>query len=1308
MSRIAFHVLRKKESLRAGRLSAERCVGAIRKNHSFAPPALLRFVAVALFVSALLAMGASTASAADMVWVGGDTENTSNFTYSGNWQNNLSPTWGYTNSLKFSQNLNSNVTGLNYNYGSWQSANDIFWDTTFNVSRTLTASNGGGIGFKTRIENNSSFTQTVAMELSGGQDGASDIQLNPVNGSLIFSGTLWNDFEKDYVVWGSVSSTTTTLTLNTALGTNADPQSAVDFTVSGGRNSNVQVNASQVWGGTTTVNSGAFTAANGVTLASSAIVVGGGTVATTSANTFADAATLTVNSGRLSIGGSDTVASLAGSGGTVDIASGATLTAGNAGSTSYAGSITGSGGFTKVGSGTFTLSAASSYTGTTTVSAGRLSLASANLLSDSSAVTGAAGAVFALGGNETIGSLAGSLDVVLGSSRLTVGGNGQSTTYSGGISGSGGLTKSGSGTLTLSGNNSYSGGTTVSGGRLVGTTASLQGAITNNAAVEFAQATSGTYAGIMSGSGSLTMAGTGTTTLTGINTYTGLTTVDAGTLILRAGAFGTGILPGHAVVNNGGTLQIFAQAQSGIAPTTNTTIVTVNGGGTLAFTGAGSNQDDMAYLGTVNLSNSGGSGAVVNSPDGSGIRFGNNGRNGTVNSDGTTTNTFGANIVLVNNGGGTTMTFNTGTSNALVVSGGIADYTGLTGAPVVFSGPGTTTLTGTNTYAGTTTITNSTLVVSGLLGGGNYGAGITDNGSLVFSNPGNQTLSGVVSGSGTLTKAGPGTVTLSQANSFTGGALVSQGALVGNASASFGSGAIVLGDGNTGTNSIVLMANTTDNTTIANAITVANLGTGLVSIGGTNTGATSANAWTGTLTLNRNVQVFNDTPHAGGRTSFIGQITGSGGITVTQGRGRVTLQNTTNNFTGPVVVDSGATLQLDVATGVNEVIPNSAAVTVNGSLNFASGGGTETIGSLSGSGTVSSVVAGNYSLVVGGSTNTTFSGAINNGSGVIGLTKSGAGTLTLAGSNGFTGGAALNAGTLAVGSASALGSSGTISFGGGTLQYSASNTTDYSGRFSNAAGQQYSIDTNGQNVTLGSNLTSSGGSFTKLGGGNLILSGSSTYSGATTVSAGRLSVNGSLGNTAVTVQSGAEVGGSGAIGGVVNVLAGGTLSPGNSIQSLAVGATTFSGSSTFEYEYDSTNPASLAAAADLLVVNGNLTINAGAILTLTDLAGSPSPFVNYTTTFALISYSGAWNNGLFTYNGSELADGDSFLVGSQKWQIDYNRMLFTGLANFTGDYLTGGSFVAITAVPEPSTWAMALAGLACGVGIVSRRRRTRP
>ena len=81
------------------------------------------------------------------------------------------------------------------------------------------------------------------------------------------------------------------------------------------------------------------------------------------------------------------------------------------------------------------------------------------------------------------------------------------------MSGTGSLTKSGAGTLILTGANSYAGGTTVSGGTLQGTTTSLQGNIPNNADVTFDQATTGTYAGIMSGTGGLTKSGAGTLTL---------------------------------------------------------------------------------------------------------------------------------------------------------------------------------------------------------------------------------------------------------------------------------------------------------------------------------------------------------------------------------------------------------------------------------------------------------------------------------------------------------------------------------------------------------------------------------------------------------------------------------------------------------------------------------------------------------------------------------------------------------------------------------------------------------------------------
>jgi autotransporter-associated beta strand protein len=621
------------------------------------------------------------------------------------------------------------------------------------------------------------------------------------------------------------------------------------------------------------------------------------------------------------------------------------------------------------------------------------------------------------------------------------------------------------------------------------------------------------------------------------------------------------------------------------------------------------------------------------------------------------------------------MTFNTGTSSALDVSGGIADYPGLTGTPVVVSGSGTTTLSGTSTYAGTTTITSGTLVVSGLLGGGNYGAGITDNGSLVFSNPGNQTLSGVVSGSGTFTKAGLGTVNLSQANSFSGGTVVSQGTLIGAASTSFGSGAIVLGNGNTGTNGIVLMANTVDSTTITNAITVANLGTGLVSIGGTNTGASNANAWTGTLTLNRNVQVFNDTPHAVGRTSFIGQITGSGGITVTQGRGRVTLQNGTNNFTGPVVVDSGATLQLDVATGLNEVIPNSAAVTVNGLLNFASGGGTETIGSLAGSGTVSSVVSGTYSLVVGGSGSGTFSGVISNGSGVVGLTKSGAGTLSVSGPNSYTGGTTISSGTLQIGSG---GTSGFIAgnvLNNATLAFNRSNALSFSGTISGTGG------------------------LSKQAAGLLTFAGVNSYSGLTTISAGTLALSGVgsigtgglnlgtsgspgvfdlLGLTAgsYSLPSSASLSGVGTLSGSGKSLAVlGSLAPGNSAGTITLGSgftldLSQSGSSVFEI----TNPTYTAGTYDLVAGDGSVVF--GGILNLAFSGGS---YADGTNVLQLFANTGGRSGNFSAVNATGLAAGQS--------------ATFNPVTGF------------ITVVPEPSTYAMALAGLACGGYSMLRRRK---
>jgi hypothetical protein len=175
----------------------------------------------------------------------------------------------------------------------------------------------------------------------------------------------------------------------------------------------------------------------------------------------------------------------------------------------------------------------------------------------------------------------------------------------------------------------------------------------------------------------------------------------------------------------------------------------------------------------------------------------------------------------------------------------------------------------------------------------------------------------------------------------------------------------------------------------------------------------------------------------------------------------------------------------------------------------------------------------------------------------------------------------------------------------------------------------------------------------------------------------------------------------------VSVATGGALGPGNSIESLSTGTATFAAGASFAYEVDSSDPLSLGSAADLLVVSGNLNLDTGngTILTVADLAGSPNAFVDNTTIFALINYSGTWNGGLFTYGGAPLADGGTFTVGGQQFLIDYDRTSSAGLANFTGDYLPSSSFVTITAVPEPATYAMALAGLACGGYSLFRRRK---
>ena len=276
--------------------------------------------------------------------------------------------------------------------------------------------------------------------------------------------------------------------------------------------------------------------------------------------------------------------------------------------------------------------------------------------------------------------------------------------------------------------------------------------------------------------------------------------------------------------------------------------------------------------------------------------------------------------------------------------------------------------------------------------------------------------------------------------------------------------------------------------------------------------------------------------------SIIGYISNNVPVTINTG-GTLTGLSTWNSGAGPsthlwgLLTINGGTLTNggtgNIAYGFWDL---DAGVVAGGVTNTSTISAPDVIPTQAG-GTVFNVVSGATSGVDLNVAGTLVAGSLLPDTGII---KSGNGTLALSAANTFTGGAAINAGILRVnapetaGISGPLGKSGPITFGGGTLQYSATNHYDYSGRFSAAANQFVNIDTAGQNVTFASALTSSGG-LTKLGTGTLTLSGATTYSGATLIGNGTLAIGSVIGSAAgtgtVTVQSGGTLTGIGTLGG---------------------------------------------------------------------------------------------------------------------------------------------------------------------------------
>ncbi|MDX1932617.1 MAG: autotransporter-associated beta strand repeat-containing protein, partial [Capsulimonadales bacterium] len=462
-----------------------------------------------------------------------------------------------------------------------------------------------------------------------------------------------------------------------------------------------------------------------------------------------------------------------------------------------------------------------------------------------------------------------------------------------------------------------------------------------------------------------------------------------------------------------------------------------------------------------------------------------------------------------------------GNNNTTTFAGVLAGSGGF-----VKAGTGTLTLSGTNTLSGSYTVNGGTLQLGGsgtnisnvaalIVNGGTFALGaagetigslagtggtVSLGGStLTLSGTATTTYAGVITGTGGLTKTGGGVLTLTGAKTYTGATTLS------------GTAGLAIGDGGTTgslTSNVVLNGsgtsltfNRSDASTYANVISgngaVNKNGAGTLFLTGTNTnlGTLSINA--GTVSVgnggatgaiaNSSVVIAggaNLTFDRTGSTSLGGIISGAGSVTK-NGTGTVTLSGA-NTFTGGLTVNAG-TLQLG-NTGAN--LADTGAVVVDGGT-LALGFANETIGSLAGAG--GTVFTNARILTLGGTnTSTVYAGAIT---GTGGITKNGTGTFTLTGTNTYTGATTVNAGSVIVGDGGTSGSiAGPVSVAGGAnLTFNRSDDLTYGG------------------------VISGTGSVTKDGAGILTLSGTSTYSGPTTVNAGTLNVTGAAASTDVTV-----------------------------------------------------------------------------------------------------------------------------------------------------------------------------------------------
>ena len=413
----------------------------------------------------------------------------------------------------------------------------------------------------------------------------------------------------------------------------------------------------------------------------------------------------------------------------------------------------------------------------------------------------------------------------------------------------------------------------------------------------------------------------------------------------------------------------------------------------------------------------------------------------------------------------------------------------------------------------------------------------------------------------------------------------------------------------------------------------------------------------------------------------VSQINGGAAVTVTIASSLppFTLAGT-NSFTGGTTVINGI-----LVAGSPDGLPKSKPLSVASGATFQLNGNRVTLGTLTGSGTISngSGSAGSLNIAVPSYSSSTFTGNLIDGTVSAGtpaplsLTTIGPGTLTLTGMNTFSGGIAVSSGVLVDGFASAIpnddalnvASGATFELNGYGVTLSALTGSGAVSNSSSTSGGKLTISVASGMTTFGGTLadgTPASGTPISLalnvsGPGSTILSGTESYSGPTAIDSGYLAISTpglvAAGST-VTVGTGSTLGGNGTVGGPVTVngtlTAAGVFSPGiGGTGILSTGNVSFNSGGIFAAAIAGFSGTGTAATPgtdfDQVASNGTVNLsNAALNVTLAD-GFTPAPGESFTI---MTAASPILNN--FTYEGVSALDESTITINGQPFTIHYN------------------------------------------------------